>query len=485
MDPILNFIDGRFVAPIAGAYLDNHCPRNGQVIGKIPDSSVADVDAAVAAASRAFPGWKRLTRSERAAYLHRIADRIEAKLELFAATESLDQGKAVHLARSVDIPRVIDNFRFFAGAILHQQEKAFQSSEFVLNYTRREPLGVAGLIAPWNLPLYLLTWKIAPALATGNTVVAKPSELTSMTAALLARVIEEVGLPPGVCNLVFGRGAQAGDALVGHPKVPLISFTGGTETAAAIGRRAAPFYKKMSLELGGKNPAVIFGDCDLDAAVATTLRSSFTNQGEICLCTSRLLIQETIFAAFSKRLVEAVKALKVGDPRSPDSFMGPLVSREHRERVAGFVNRARAEGLKLLCGGESLNLPGELAGGYYYPPTVLVAMDSSAEIMQQEVFGPVVTLTPFKDYDDAIAKANSTRYGLATTIWTQNLDTAHNAAADIEAGLVWINTWMLRDLRTPFGGMKDSGVGREGGDDSLEFYTEEKNICLQLSTPKS
>ena len=485
MDPILNFIDGQFVAPIEGAYLDNYCPRDGLVMGKIPDSSAADIDAAVAAAKRAFPKWKKLTRSERSDFLYRIADLIEAKIDLFAETESRDQGKPIHLARSVDIPRVIDNFRFFAGAVLHQQEKAFQSSELVLNYTRRDPLGVAGLISPWNLPLYLLTWKIAPALATGNTVVAKPSELTSMTAALLATVMVEAGLPPGVCNLVFGRGQTAGDALVGHRDVPLISFTGGTETAAAIGRRAAPLYKKMSLELGGKNPAVIFADCDLEVAVNTTIRSSFTNQGEICLCTSRLLIEDSIFETFTDLLVDKVKALKVGDPRKADSFMGPLVSREHRDKVAGFVERAKAQGLEVLCGGESLKLTGELDGGYYYAPTILSAPDTCAEIMQQEVFGPVVTVTPFKNYHDAIAKANSTRYGLATTIWTQNLNTAHAAAADIDAGLVWINTWMLRDLRTPFGGVKDSGVGREGGTYSLEFYTEEKNICLQLAPAKA
>jgi len=485
MDPILNFIDGAFVAPIAGAYLDNHGPRDGHILGKIADSSAADVDAAVAAAKRAFPKWKALTRAERSGFLHRIADLIESRLESFAEAESLDQGKPIHLARQIDIPRAIENFRFFAGAILHQQEKAFQSSAHILNFTRRDPMGVAGLISPWNLPLYLLTWKIAPALATGNTVVAKPSELTSLTASMLAKVMVDAGLPTGVCNMVFGRGASAGDALVGHPDVPLISFTGGTATAAAIGKRAAPLYKKLSLELGGKNPALIFADCDLEAAVNTSVRSSFTNQGEICLCTSRLLIQEDIFDRFAELFVEKVKALKVGDPRSEESFMGALVSSDHRQKVMGFVERARAQGLSVLAGGTSLTLEGELSDGYYYSPTVLVAPDTSAEIMQQEVFGPVVTLTPFKDYSDAITKANSTRYGLACTIWTKNLDTAHQAAADIDAGLVWVNTWMQRDLRTPFGGMKDSGVGREGGDHSLDFYTEEKNICLQLSASKA
>ncbi|MBC7661301.1 MAG: aldehyde dehydrogenase [Chitinophagaceae bacterium] len=485
MHQILNFVDGRFVTPIEGRFLDNYGPRDGTVIGQLPDSSAADIDAAVKAARRAFPAWEGLTRGERARYLYRIADLIESRLEVFAEAESLDQGKPIHLARSVDIPRAIENFRFFAGAVLHQEEKAFQTSANVINYSRRQAVGVAGLISPWNLPLYLLTWKVAPALATGNTVVAKPSELTSFTASLLAEVIAEAGLPEGVCNFVYGLGSKAGDALVAHPDVPLISFTGGTETAAAIGKRAAPLYKKLSLELGGKNPALIFADCDFETALAATVRSSFTNQGEICLCTSRIFVEESLFERFKGAFVAAVKTLRVGDPRHEDSFMGALVSAAHREKVNGFVTRAREEGLALLCGGGVPELPSELKGGYYYNPTVLLAPDTNSEIMQQEVFGPVVTLTPFRDYDDAITKANSTRYGLAATIWTQNLDTAHRAAADVDAGLVWVNTWMLRDLRTPFGGMKDSGVGREGGNYSLDYYTEEKNICLQLSKPNS
>ncbi|RZA25940.1 MAG: aldehyde dehydrogenase [Proteobacteria bacterium] len=480
MQTILNFIDGRHEAPRAGRYLDNFGPRTGERIGSIPDSDQSDIDRAVTAARKAFPAWRRLSRMERAQFLYRIADAIEARLEEFAEAESLDQGKPVHLARAVDIPRAIENFRFFAGAILHQQEKAFQTSEMVLNYARREPMGVAGLISPWNLPLYLLTWKIAPALATGNTVVAKPSELTSLTAHLLSTVMQAVDLPFGVCNLVYGLGAKAGDALVAHPDVPLISFTGGTATAAAIGKTAAPLYKKLSLELGGKNPALIFADCDFEAALTTTVRSSFTNQGEICLCTSRIFIEESIFEKFTQAFTEKVRALKVGDPRSTVSFMGPLVSQGHLEKVKGFVERAQKEGLKLLTGGTRSKIEGDLKNGYYFDPTVFVSPDTTAEIMQQEVFGPVVTLTPFKNYDDAIRKANDTRYGLACTIWTQNLNIAHQAAADIEAGLVWINTWMLRDLRTPFGGTKDSGVGREGGDHSLDFYTESKNVCLQL-----
>ncbi|HYX38150.1 MAG TPA: aldehyde dehydrogenase [Oligoflexus sp.] len=480
MDRILNYIDGSFVAPASGQFLDNYRPRDGAVYGQLPDSTAADVDRAVAAAKAAFPAWHKLKRQERAQYLYKIADAIEQKLDIFAAAESRDQGKPIHLARSMDIPRAVENFRFFAGAILHQQERAFQTSPEVLNYTRREPVGVAGLISPWNLPLYLLTWKIAPALAAGNTAVAKPSELTPATAFLLAQVMDEVGLPKGVCNLVFGLGEKAGDALVAHPYVPLISFTGGTDTAAIIGRRAAPLYKKISFELGGKNPGLIFADCDLEAALTTTVRSSFLNQGEICLCTSRLFVQESLLPKFTELFVERIRQLKVGDPESAESFMGPLVSAEHLEKVDGFVQRAKAQGHTILCGGERVAPSAALQKGFYFAPTVISTQDASSEIMQQEVFGPVVTITPFTDYADAVEKANSTRYGLAATIWTQNLDTAHHAAADIKAGQIWVNTWMLRDLRVPFGGMKDSGIGREGGDYSLEFYTEEKNVCLQI-----
>lgn len=482
MDRILNFIDGQYVAPKTGLYLDSYRPRDGMITGQIPDSTALDINLAVAAAKKAFPTWKRLQRAERASYLYRIAELIEAKADMFAEAESQDQGKPLHLAKQMDIPRAIENFRFFAGAILHQQEKAFQTNEHILNYTRREAMGVAGLISPWNLPLYLLTWKIAPALATGNTVVAKPSELTSLSAFLLTEVFQEAKLPAGVCNIVFGRGPTAGDALVTHPDVPLISFTGGTATGALISQRAAPHAKKLSLELGGKNPAIIFQDAAFDNALTTTLRSSFLNQGEICLCTSRILIHEKIFTAFSEQFAAAAARLKVGDPRLKDSFMGPLVSREHLEKVDGYVQRAKQQGLPLLTGGERLKLDADLATGYFYPPTVFIANDAESELMQNEVFGPVVTLTPFKDLAEAISIANSTRYGLAASIWTQNIDTAHRCAAELEAAQIWINTWLQRDLRVPFGGMKDSGIGREGGDYSLEFYTEEKNICLQLAT---
>ncbi len=481
MEAIANFIDGRMSPPLNGRYLDNYCPRDGKAYSRLPDSTAEDVEAAVKAAARAFCSWKNLKRQERAAILLRLAALIEERSEAFAEAESRDQGKPIELARMVDIPRAIENFRFFAGAILHQEEAAFQTSPEIINYTMRQPLGVAGLISPWNLPLYLLTWKIAPALATGNTVVAKPSELTPMTAFMLAELFNSAGIPPGVCNIVFGRGETAGDALVAHPLVPLISFTGGTDTAARIGKRAAPFYKKLSFELGGKNPGLIFADCDLEAALRGSLRSSFLNQGEICLCTSRLLVEESLLPRFSEAFVAAAQNLKVGDPQKSATFMGPLVSQEHLEKVEGYISRATADGQgKLLTGGKRLSLEGELEGGYYFQPTVLLVSDQSAEIIQEEVFGPVVTVSSFRTYEEAIQLANQTRYGLATSIWTQNINTAHRAARDIEAAQVWVNTWMNRDLRVPFGGMKASGIGREGGRHSIEFYTEEKNICLQI-----
>lgn len=480
METIRNYINGMFVEARTGGYLDNISPREGRVYSRLPDSDAADVEAAVAAALAALPMWKAKTAQERAACLLKLADKLEERREEFALAESRDQGKPLELARSLDIPRAIENFRFFAGAVLHEENAAFTSSPTLFNYTLRQPVGVAGLISPWNLPLYLLTWKIAPALVTGNTVVAKPSELTPMTAFLLAQLFEDAGLPPGVCNIVFGRGNAAGDALVGHPEVPLISFTGGTATAARISSRAAPFYKKLSFELGGKNPALIFADCEFEGAVQTSIRSSFLNQGEICLCTSRLLIEEGIFARFAEAFVTAVEGLQVGDPLAPGTFMGALVSAEHLRKVEGFVERALRDGAKLLTGGKRLDLGGELAQGYFYAPTVLLVEDPESEIFLEEVFGPLVTLTRFQNEADAIRLAHKTRYGLAATLWTRDLSRAHRLARDLEVGQVWVNTWMKRDLRVPFGGMKASGIGREGGRYSLEFYTEEKNICVQL-----
>lgn len=477
---IKNFINGEFVEPVDGAYLPNYNPSTGQVYSELPDSNEMDVAQAVVAARKAFPKWSKKSNDERAEVLLRIADGIEKRLGEFAIAESKDQGKTVKLAREVEIPRAIANFRFFAGAIQHQRDLATEGPKESFNYTVRQPLGVAGLISPWNLPLYLLSWKIAPAIATGNTCVAKPSEITPMTAYLLGEVLQEAEVPAGVVNIVFGLGQKAGATLVEHPAVPLISFTGGTATGEVIQKAAAPFFKKISLELGGKNPNIIFDDADLKKCLPTTLRSSFQNQGEICLCGSRIFVQEGLYDDFLAKFVAETEKLKVGDPTNDENFMGPLVSRPHFDKVLGCVEKAKKDGGKVLTGGEPLNLGGELTEGYFMRPTIIADLDRCSEINQEEIFGPVVTVMPFKYAHEVADWANTVRYGLSASIWTNNISRAHKLAKKIEAGTVWINTWLNRDLRVPFGGQKASGLGREGGEDSLDFYTEKKNICVQL-----
>lgn len=475
-----NFIGSEFTAPHGENYLESFDPSSGSVYALVPDSSDADIDAAVMAADTAFPAWSGLGREERARILYRIADGIERRLEEFAAAESRDQGKPVKLARTMDIPRAVANFRFFAGAILHQEERATDMDGKALNYTLRTPLGVAGLITPWNLPLYLLTWKIAPALATGNTVVCKPSEITSVTAHLLAGVMIEAGLPTGVCNFVFGRGPTAGQALVTHPRVPLISFTGGSATGEHLIRSSAPRFKKLSLELGGKNPNIIFSDADFDECVSTSIRSSFLNQGEICLCGSRIFVQHDIYEKFLGAFVSKAERLVVGDPTSEATDLGPLVSREHFEKVRSYVEVAKQEGGKIECGGNVPALEARFQKGYFLRPTVVTGLLPSSRVMQEEIFGPVVTVTPFRTETELVEYANGTRYGLSASIWTRDLSRAHRVARQVRAGTVWINTWLNRDLRVPFGGTKASGIGREGGDHSLDFYTEQKNVCLKI-----
>lgn len=484
MRQLLNFIDGEFCEPKSGKFMESFNPATGEVHLHLARSEAADVDAAVKAARRAFPTWAALDASERAQYLYAIADRIAARIEQFAAAESADQGKPVWLAESMDINRVIHNFRFFAGAVLHAEDESLPTKGAAFSYVARRPVGVAGLISPWNLPLYLLTWKIAPALAFGNTVVCKPSEFTSSTAHLLCEVLKEVGLPNGVVNMVFGSGAEAGSALVAHPEVPLISFTGGTATGKAIAGIAAPMFKKLSLELGGKNPCLVFADCDLDAAIDNVVRSSFLNQGEICLCNSRIYVQKEIYGQFLERFVEKVKALKVGDPKERETFMGPLVSRDHLAKVESFLQIAREEKVQIHCGGaKPAALPEHLRAGYFLEPTVLSGVRRDSRLQQEEIFGPVVTVTPFGDESEAIELANDVKYGLSATVWTESLPRAHRVAEQLEAGTVWINTWMLRDLRAPFGGVKASGVGREGQNDSREFFTEAKAIIGGLKVP--
>ncbi|HEY1250892.1 MAG TPA: aldehyde dehydrogenase [Thermoanaerobaculia bacterium] len=481
MNRILNFIDGQFRPPCSGRYLPDVDPATGRPIAEIPESGPEDVEAAVAAASRAFESWRRTPAEERSRLLLRVAALIEENFDELARLESEDNGKAIALSRRMDVPRAILNFRFFATAILHSETRAHMTDDRALNYTLRQPLGVAGLISPWNLPLYLLTWKIAPAIAAGNCCVAKPSELTPLTADRLAALIAEAGIPPGVVNVVHGPGASAGRALTSHPNVPLISFTGGTKTGADVMAHAGPLFKKVSLELGGKNPNIVFADADLEQAVATSIQSSFANQGEICLCGSRLFVERTVYDAFLDRFLDATKKLRIGDPLDPATDVGAIVSEPHLRKVEGYVALAKDEGGEILTGGKRpANLPERVRGGWFLEPTVIAGLDCGARCMQEEIFGPVVTVTPFDSADEAIAFANGTRYGLSASVWTRDLQKAHRVAAALDSGTVWVNTWLLRDLRVPFGGMKESGVGREGGFDSLEFFTEAKNVCVKL-----
>jgi aminomuconate-semialdehyde/2-hydroxymuconate-6-semialdehyde dehydrogenase len=472
---ISNFIGGEFVAPKSGAYFADINPATAQPIADVPDSDASDIDAAVAAAKSAFPSWSRTSAEERSRILLKLSDVIEQNLNDLACMESRDNGKPLSLARSLDIPRAVANFRFFATAILHHASAAHITDSTALNYTLRQPLGVAGLISPWNLPLYLLSWKIAPAIASGNTCVAKPSELTPLTADRLAQLSLEAGIPAGVMNIVHGYGAKAGAALVEHRDVPMISFTGGTVTGTRVAASAAPMFKKLSLELGGKNPTVVFADADLDDAIRTSLRSAFWNQGEICLCGSRVFVERSIYDQFVDEFTQGAKKLKIGDPSDESTQVGALISEAHLEKVLGYIELAREEGGMIVAGGARVD-----RDGYFVEPTVITGLGCDRRVLQEEIFGPVVTITPFDREEEAIAFANSTRYGLSASLWTRDLKRAHRVAAAIDSGTVWINCWLLRDLRVPFGGAKDSGVGREGGFESLEFFTEAKNVCVKL-----
>ena len=482
MDRITNYIDGNLVPPANGGYLAGIEPATGRTFAEVPDSGEADIDCAVQAAARAFPAWSHLAAAERSRILSRIADLIERDIDELAHLESRDTGKPVSLARSMDIPRAVSNFRFFATAILHTASELHTTDYSALNYTLRRPRGVAGLISPWNLPLYLLSWKVAPALATGNTAVAKPSELAPMTAWKLSDICREAGLPPGVLNLVHGLGSRAGAALVSHELVRTISFTGGTVTGAEIARTAAPRFKKLTLEMGGKNPTIVFADADLDKALATTLRSSFSNQGQICLCGSRLLVERSVYQSFLDRFVAGARALKVGDPEDPGTEQGALVSAAHRDKVLRYVALAREEGGTIHCGGTAPGqLPERCREGFFVLPTVITGLGPECRVNREEIFGPVVTVAPFSDEAEAIALANSSEYGLAASLWTRDLTRAHRVAEQVACGTIWVNTWLMRDLRVPFGGMKSSGVGREGGDEAIRFFTEPKNVCIPIA----
>ncbi len=476
---ILNYISGELTAAHSESWLDNYDPSTGKVYSRIPDSGAADVDAAVASAKAAFPAWSTCGIQERYRVLNKIAGLIAANRQMLAEAESRDSGKAIHLSSSVDIPRAEANIRFFATAILHFGSESHPMEGQAINYTLRQPIGVVGCISPWNLPLYLFTWKIAPALAAGNCVVAKPSELTPMTAFLFSKLCQEAGLPPGVLNIVHGLGPKAGQAIVEHADTKAISFTGGTATGKHLAATAAPMFKKLSLELGGKNPNLVFADCDLDQAISTTVHSSFGNNGQICLCGSRIYIQRPVYEQFRDELVRRAERLTVGNPFDEKTKLGALVSKQHREKVLSYVQLAREEGGTILTGGQTVDPGGEFSEGYYMRPAVIEGLSNACRTNQEEIFGPVVTLQPFDTEEEALALANGVKYGLSSTIWTKDIQRATRLAEKIEAGIVWINCWMVRDLRTPFGGMKHSGVGREGGFEALRFFTEPKNVCIK------
>jgi aminomuconate-semialdehyde/2-hydroxymuconate-6-semialdehyde dehydrogenase len=476
---IRNFVNGEFVEPLDGKYLDNIEPATGKTYSQVPNSDARDVELAVTAAEKAFAGWSTTPAAERSRLLLRIADLIERDLEKLARAESIDTGKPLSLARSLDIPRAASNFRFFATAILHTENEAHVTDGVAFNYTLRQPRGIAGLISPWNLPLYLLSWKIAPAIAVGNTAIAKPSELTPMTAFLLCEICAEAGLPNGVLNVVHGTGPNVGAAITAHPKIGTISFTGGTVTGRKVAEAAAPLFKKVSLELGGKNPNIVFADADLDAAIAGSVRSSFANQGQVCLCGSRVFVERSAYKNFLDRFIEKASQLKQGDPLDEKTEQGAIVSKTQLDKVKFYVDLAQKEGGNVTLGGkapESINE--RCREGYFFPPTVLTDLPVSCRTNREEIFGPVVTITPFDSEDEVIGYANDCDYGLASSVWTQNLSRAHRVAEKIHTGTVWVNCWLVRDLRVPFGGMKQSGVGREGGTEALHFFTEAKNVCI-------
>jgi aminomuconate-semialdehyde/2-hydroxymuconate-6-semialdehyde dehydrogenase len=481
MQKIKNYINGALVEPISRNYIDNVNPALGEVYSLIPDSDKQDVEKAVDAAKAAFKDWSGKSIHDRAKIMEAIADLIDRDHEKLAMAESIDNGKPLKLAKQVDIPRASANMRFYATGIQHFASESHQADEHYINYTTRRPVGVAGCISPWNLPLYLFTWKIAPALAAGNTVVAKPSEITPMTAYLFSALCIEAGLPKGVLNIVHGMGGKAGQAIIEHKDVPIISFTGGTATGKSIATTAAPMFKKLSLELGGKNPNIIFADCDFDKALNTSVHSSFSNQGQICLCGSRIFVERPIYEKFVTAFVEKVKKLKVADPLSEEAKVGAVVSESHMNKVLGYIKLAQEEGGKILTGGAKVKLTGRCENGYFIEPTVITNLPHNCRTNQEEIFGPVVTIMPFDRQEEVIEYANSTAYGLSATIWTENLKRAHNVAHEIKSGIVWVNCWLVRDLRTPFGGMKQSGVGREGGWEALKFFTEAKNVCINLT----
>jgi len=481
MEQLTNFINGKFTQPKTEEYLDVFEPATGQVYSKVPNSSSTDIDVAFQAANAAFPGWSELTVTDRSQYLHKIAELLEHQLDDFANYESRDTGKPVTLAQSVDIPRAIANFRFFGEYGPTFKFNSELNSDQSENRVVHAPLGVVGCISPWNLPLYLFTWKIAPALMAGNTVLAKPSEITPYTAYKLGEICEDANLPAGVLNIIHGQGITAGDALINHKGVQAISFTGGTATGKIIAQKTAASFKKLSLEMGGKNPAIIFTDCNYNKMLETVVQSSFSNQGQICLSSSRILIQTEIFQQFKKDFIRKVNKLIVGDPQDHESNLGAVSSKNHFEKIMNYIELAEKEGGNILLGGKAVKLNGRCKKGWFIEPTIIEGLTNTAKTNQEEIFGPVVTLIPFNDEEDAIQIANESDYGLSATIWTEDKERATRVSNQVEAGVIWVNCWLVRDLRTPFGGMKQSGMGREGGSEALRFFTEQKNVCTSIA----
>ena len=479
MKQISNYIGGELLASVSGETLPVWDPSKGAIYAQAPDSDSRDLEMAYKAAKDAFPHWSGLSIQERSDYLLAISRLIEEHAEELAQAESLDNGKPLALARRVDIPRAASNFKFFAQAITQFSSQSHEMTD-AINYTLRQPLGVVGTISPWNLPLYLFTWKIAPALAAGNTVVAKPSEVTPMTAFLLSGLCIAAGLPPGVLNIVHGDGIKVGAELVKHPGVKAISFTGSTRVGKEIARVASPMFKKVSLEMGGKNPNIIFADCNYDKMLKTTVASSFANQGQICLCGSRILVERPLYDRFKKDFVALTKERKVGPPQEKSSKVGAIVSEAHYKKILSYIDLAKEEGGTILAGGSAVHPPGH-EKGWYIEPTIIEGLPPDCRTNKEEIFGPVVTIMPFDTEEEALSYANSTDYGLACTLWTEHISRAHRMVRKIESGIIWVNTWLQRDLRTPFGGMKSSGVGREGGEEALRFFTEPKNVCINFT----
>jgi len=475
-----NYIGGNFIGPLSGQFLNGINPATAEIYYQVPNSNEKDIEIAVNAAQKAFPGWSTASTETRFRILNKIADLIDEHLEELALAETNDNGKPLWLSKQVDIRRASDNFRFFATGIMHfASESHSTTGQDAINYTLRQPIGVVGCISPWNLPLYLFTWKIAPALAAGNCVIAKPSEVTPVTSFLLGKICKEAGLPDGVLNIVHGDGASCGEAIIKHPLIKAISFTGSTRAGERIASIAAPMFKKLSLELGGKNPTIIFADCDWPKMLKEIFRSAFGNQGQICLCGSRILIEKKAYEEFKKYFTEITKKQPVGDPLLDHSKQGAIVSKAHFEKVMNCIETAKQEGGSVVCGGKAVKLEGRCANGYFIEPTIIEGLGPNCKTNQEEIFGPVVTLQPFETEEEALQLANATQYGLATSIWTQDISKANRMAANVQSGIIWINCWLLRDLRTPFGGMKNSGVGREGGWEALKFFTETKNVCIQ------